>query len=253
MGFFSTKKEVKLEDFCRDFYENSLLNPKIGEKEMTANTINDWVKFLKKAIVEFDNDTIFINIDETKLTYEFEIMSYELFALAWIHSLGDEFVFDQSVFTNKYLQEKGQDNIWNDMEDYNIAVGSSGTYGLNDVGHYRNMMDKGKFFDKQNEIAQKKGFTLSGTDLAIIRRPMNRKFSEKAWASGSTSFGLTLALLQRLGLIEGDAHKHFGLFGHDNSNINLKINDNARLRLNIFMMGIYLNAKKSFDEIKIIV
>ena len=252
MGFFSTKKEVKLEDFCRDFYENSLLNPKIGDKEIKVNTISGWVELVKKAIVEFDNDTTFKNVDINKLTYEFEVMSFEIYALAWIHSLGDEFVFDQSVFTNKYLQEKGKDSVWSDMEDYNIAVGSSGTYGLNDVGHYRNMMDKGKFFDKQNEIAQKKDFVLSGSDLAIIRRPMNRKFSEKAWESGSTIFGLTLALLQRIGLIEGDAYKNFGLFGHDNSNINLGISDNARLRLNTLMYGLYDNAKKSFEDIKII-
>lgn len=252
MGFFTSKKEVKLEEFCRDFYEHSLLNPKIGEKEIKVNTISGWVELVKKAIVEFDNDTAFKNVDINKLTYEFEVMSFEIFALAWIHSLGDEFVFDQSMFTSKYLQEKGEDDVWLGMKEYNIAIGSSVTYGLSDVKYMRNMTERGNFIDKQKAIAKNKGLDSNDSILEIIRRPMNRKFSEKAWETGSTIFGLTLALLQRLSLIEGDAYKNFGLFGHDNSNINLGISDNARLRLNTLMMGIYENAKKSFDDIEII-
>lgn len=253
MGFFSTKKEVKLEDLCRDFYENSLLNPKIGEKEIKVNTINGWVELVKKAIVELDKDTAFADIDVNKLTYEFEVMSFELFALAWMHSFGDEFVFIQSMFTSKFLQEKGKDDIWISMKEYNCAIGSSVTYGLSDVKYYNNMMDTGKFFDRQKEIAKNKGFDLSDSNLEIIRRTMYRKSSETAWGTGATIFGLTLALLQRLGLLHGDEYKNFGLFGHDNSNINLVISDNSRLRLNTLMYGLYDNAKKSFEDVEIII
>jgi len=252
MGFFTSKKEVKLEDFCRDFYEHSLLNPKIGEKEIKVNTINGWVELVKKAIVEFDNDIIFANVDVNKLTYEFEVISFELFALAWMHTFGDDFVFDQSIFTNRYLQEKTKNNIWTDMKEYNIAIGSSVTYGLSDVKYMKNMTERANFMDKYEDIAKNKGFDISDSVLDIIRRLMYRKFSEKAWESGSTIFGLTLALLQRLGLIRGDTYKNFGLFGYDNSNINLRISDNARLRLNTLMSGLYDNAKKSFEDVKII-
>ena len=30
MGLFNRKEKVNLEDFCRDFYDNQILNPKIG-------------------------------------------------------------------------------------------------------------------------------------------------------------------------------------------------------------------------------
>ena len=32
MSFF--KKKVSVEDFCRDFYDNQILNPKIGDMEV---------------------------------------------------------------------------------------------------------------------------------------------------------------------------------------------------------------------------
>lgn len=253
MGFFTSKKEVKLEGFCRDFYENYLLNPKIGEKEIKVNTISGWVELVKKAIVEFDNDTAFANVDVNKLTYEFEVISYELFALAWMHSFGDEFAFEQSMFTNKFLQEKGKNDIWISTKEYNEAIGSSATYGLRDMKYYDYTMDTSKFFDKQQEIAKSKGFELSDSNLEIIRRTMYRKYSEKAWETGATILGLTLALLQRLGLLNGNEYQNFGLFGHDNSNMNLKISDNSRLRLNTLMYGLYDNAKRSFEDIKIII
>jgi len=34
MSFFSRKQEISLEDFCRDIYDNFILNPKIGATEV---------------------------------------------------------------------------------------------------------------------------------------------------------------------------------------------------------------------------
>jgi hypothetical protein len=43
MSFFSKKQEVGLEDFCRDFYENMILNPVVGGVD-GSSVYRDYVK-----------------------------------------------------------------------------------------------------------------------------------------------------------------------------------------------------------------
>lgn len=243
MGFFTTKKEVVLEDFCRDFYETSLLNPKIGDKEIKVNTIGGWAEVIKNLMVETDKDVIFSNIDSQKLTYELTVMSFELFALAWLRQFPNK-LFSQSSFTNEYLSEQGKDSIWKDMEDYNKAIAFSATYGIDANKNYSIIMNRAKLNKQSKDNAESKGVALSDYVLESIYRPTNRQFSEKAWDTGSTLYFLFLVLCQRLGL--GD-----GLGSGDGAN-NTGINNEARFRLSTLMMGIYENAKKSLDNIKII-
>jgi len=244
MGFFTSKEEVRLEDFCRNFYDN-LTSSSIAEGLKIEELVAVW----KKSIVEVDS--VFKDVDLQKLIHEFEVMSFELFALAWTHNFGGELVFEQSIFTNKYLQEKGGSDIWAEMKEYNRAVGSSVTYGLGDIKYARNMNDRGKFSGKLRKIAQDSGLNPSDYDAENIYRPTQRQFSEKAWETGATGFGLSLALCQRLGLAEGDHAKHFGLFHFDNSVINFGINTDARMRMNMAIVVLYEKAKKSMDNIKI--
>lgn len=245
MGFFSSKKEVRLEDFCRNFYDKLTSSP-----IMKGLKIEELAKKTKEKIIEVDS--AFQDVDLQKLTHELEVMSFELFALAWTHSFGGELVFEQSMFTNKYLQEKEKGDIWAEMKEYNRAIGSSVTYGLGDIKYSWSITATGKFSDKLRKIAQDNGLAPSDYDAENIYRPTQRQFSEKAWETGATGFGLSLALCQRLGLAEGDHEKHFGLFGFDNSVINFGINTDARMLLNTAIVILYEGAKESLDNIKII-
>ena len=62
MGFL--KQEVNLEDFCRDFYDNQILNPVIGGVDAGVA----FATVVKKNLDE--SDSIFIDIDLKKLADE---------------------------------------------------------------------------------------------------------------------------------------------------------------------------------------
>ena len=76
MSFFSRKQKISLEDFCRDFYDNQLLNPII--KDVNFGTV------LPDYVID-KIDPLFAHVDKQKLTKELMILRYELFALAWTH------------------------------------------------------------------------------------------------------------------------------------------------------------------------
>lgn len=235
MGFFTTKKEVNIEDVCRGFYEYLISGEKVEELTKEA----------KETIVKIDK--AFAVVDLQKLKYEFTIIGFEIFALAWAHQSEDSLV-SQSIFTNKYLNENGKDDIWNGIKNYNLAVQSSDTYGLSDIKYAQSLTDGANFCDKQKKILQESTVALSESVLESVYRSNWRRKSKKAWKSGATIFGISLALCERLGLTEGDDSKHFGLFGFDNSNINFGINNDARFRLSGFINWLYDEAKQYLDN-----
>ena len=114
MSIFGRKEEVNLEDFCRDFYDNYILNPIVGGVNF-GTALPDYV------INEIDS--LFALIDKHKLTEELMILRFELFALAWTHKfVSGKIVVAQSAFTKHYLHEKERDDIWSGMESYNHMI-----------------------------------------------------------------------------------------------------------------------------------
>jgi len=233
MSFFSKKQEVNLEDFCRNFYDNMILNPKIGD--MGVDDV--FPNYVKESIAEVEPE--FANIDLQKLAAELIIMRFELFALAWQHSFG-ELAIDQSIFTKNYLHEKGRDDIWEGMEHYNKAISHSVTVELSELNKaciYKMRVDLGH---KYIDIAKKNGIDLDKDTayLESIGRPINRISSEKVWKKRITPYFLMLGLCHKLGL--GYGKDYYGP------------NKEAQFRLVVFIRGLYDGAQQSWEDVKII-
>jgi len=235
MSFFSKKQEVNLEDFCRDFYESQILNPKIGEVGIDAMSV--YAKQIKKSVTEIDS--VFVDVDLQKLTYELTVIRFELFALAWLHEFPDK-LFSQSVFTYEYLHEKGRDDIWEGMEKYNVAIADSITTGLSESETLYISRDRMDLFDRQIENAKKNGLDLDSNNSVFgkcIARTINRQFFNKAWKNGHTIYFLMLALCHQLGLGYGPSYTG--------------PNKEAQFRLGATVRGFYDGAEQSMDNVKI--
>lgn len=117
MSFFSRKPEVSLEEFCRDFYENQILNPVIGGVDVGNTYLNQ----VKKTVAEADPK--FNKVDKEKLHKELTILRFELLALAWTHKfISGKNVIVQSAFTKRYLIRKKRDDIWKEMDEYSKMI-----------------------------------------------------------------------------------------------------------------------------------
>jgi len=173
MSFF--KKKVSVEDFCRDFYDNQILNPKIGDMEV-GSAFSDVVI---KEVVEVDQT--FNKVDKQKLANELIVIRFELFALAWTHKfISGENVVAQSAFTKKYLHEKGKDDIWSGMEPYNNMIDSVTLHWLTSQGKINlsfNYNMREDLTAKNIEVAEKLGIENDDS----IARVNHRLWSENAW------------------------------------------------------------------------
>lgn len=233
MSLFSIKQKVKLEAFCREFFDAQILHPVIGG----VNFSSAFPEVVKKSITEAD--TAFKAIDIDKLTNELICLRFELFALAWIHHQGEKLAMAQSLFTKHYLHGENRDDIWDSMNHYNQAVAQSTTVSLDEAEKasiYKMRMD---IADSYIGIAEKTGIDVNDKAyLECLGRPINRLFSEKAWKNNTTSYYLLLALCHKLGL--GSGRDYLGP------------NDEAKFRLSAFIHGLYDGAKQSWDNIRII-
>ena len=228
MGLFNRKEKVNLENFCRDFYDNQILNPKIGVTEV----INVFPEMFKRKIVEVLPE--FENISLQKIKEEITILRFELFALAWMHSFGDKLAVYQSIFTKNYLHEKGRDDIWNGMEHYNRAISHSVTSELSELNQAYIIKRRADLFGKYADIAEKNGMPCTDIGLGLA---INRISSEKAWKKGATPYFIMLKLCHNFGL--GYGKDYYGP------------NKEAQFRLMTFIKGLYDGAQQSWDKVKI--
>jgi len=229
VSFFSKKQEISLEDFCRDFYDNQVLNPKIGVGIEVSNVLPE---MFKEKIVEVLPE--FENISLQKIKEEITILRFELFALAWMHSFGDKLAVDQSIFTKNYLHEKGRDDIWNGMEHYNRAISHSVTSELSKLNQAYIYKMRAGLYDKYADIAEKNGMPSTGIGLGLA---ISRISSEKAWKKGGTPYFIMLKLCHNFSL--GYGKNYYGP------------NKEAQFRLITFIKGFYDGAKQSWDKVKI--
>jgi hypothetical protein len=119
--------------------------------------------------------------------------------------LGDKHAAAQSEFTKRYLEERGQADLWNDMERYNRAVGQSSTLGQSPetaLGRayltFRNRM-VADLFD---------AWCAQGYDPKAVARAANRLFTDVAWGKGATPGLLMVALCEVLGCEVNEEAKH---------------------------------------------
>lgn len=230
MGFFSIKKEVNLEDFCRDFYDNLTFLP-LGGK---IDGMDTFAEFARKTIAEADPK--FADVDLQKLKNELTFLRFELFALAWTHRfINGITVIAQSVFTKHYLQEKGGNEIWAGMAHYNGAIEGATLHWLTSLGKvnmpYNYRMKQG-LADDNSRIA--KEMKINEDEInEIVQMVNNRSWSENAWR-----YKFTLTFLQAA--------------FYKNISINPEILNNEALTQGaIIIKGLYDGAKQSLDNIKI--
>jgi len=228
MSLFSKKPEVNFKDFCRNFYDNQILNPVIGRSDF-GGVFPDYAK---TSLTEVDPD--FAKVDTLLLKNELIALRFELFALAWLHKFGEKPAIAQSFFTKKYLQEKGKIEIWNGMEHYNKGISHSVTAGLGDVNKAFWIRMRADVADKYIADANKNGIFVDES----LGWAINRFFSEKVWKKETTSYYLMLGLCHKLGLGYGpDYHGP---------------KEEAQFRLIVFIRGFYDGAMQSWEKAKII-
>lgn len=192
MGIFCKKKRVSIEDFCRDFYDQNILNSII--RGIDAGKV--YFEAVIKNAAEVDRK--FSKITTEKLASAMIPLHFELFALAWMHKFVGKFAIAQSLFTKQYLHEKGRDDIWNGMEYYNKCVDGTTLNWLTSLGKinlsfwYHTRED---LTAKNNEEAKK-----TGVEDEVVVRVNNRLCSGNAWKQKIILGGLALVLCESLGL-----------------------------------------------------
>ncbi|HKR81449.1 MAG TPA: hypothetical protein VJR27_00415 [Candidatus Saccharimonadales bacterium] len=169
------RKNVDAEGKSTDFYENQVLNPKIGDH----NVGTAFAEVVKQQISEADEQ--FSKVSVKDLSGEITVLRFELFALAWTHKyVSGDMVVSQSSFTKQFLEQKGRHDIWKDMTEYNNMIDSVTLNWLSGLGKTNLSFNYGMREDlskKNIESAQKLGVA----DDDVIARVNNRLWSENAW------------------------------------------------------------------------
>jgi hypothetical protein len=223
MLFFKRKQKVNLEDYCRFFYDNFILNPTIADVDVrVANK-----EVLRKSIVEVAPSID--DIDIQTFFNEITLVRFELFSLAFLHKFGDKKIAAQSQFTKEYLIENNREDIWDNLESYNQAIAISvspnnkpntrkGQVSLAFI--YRMRMD---FFDL---------WLSQGYDGKCVARAVNRILSSSAWNKQLTHKYLMLAFCKRLGYEFNEESKLCNQFGYE-------LNPEAQYRIMAMINGFY--------------
>ena len=176
-----------------------------------------------RSVVEADSR--FGSVDLTAFCNEIVLIRIELFALAWLHQLGDKHIAAQSAFTKRYLELHTQSFMWDALEPYNQAIARSSTLAQSSdkaVGRaYLTLRNKivADFFDQ---------WCSKGVDPKVVARAANRLSTEVAWSRGITSGLLLHTLCSQLGC---------------------ELNEEAQVRLVAVIRGLYDGARKTMKGI----
>ena len=222
MGLFSRKRKVSTEEFCTEFYDQSIFLSDIGG-------FDPWVTVCKtshKSIAEVD--PTFEQVDLSAFTFELRALRLEVFGIAWFHCVKDKFVPDQSEFTKCYLEEHGFADIWESMEDYNQATARS-TVGGHDTNSRSGCASV--VYLNQMRVSLFESWMKLGYDLKAVARASNRLGSEISWKSKRVHTYLAFALTDKLGC---------------------EVNDEARFRILAIIQGFYAGSSESIKEVKVI-
>lgn len=228
MSFFSKKRVATPEEISRDFYENYILNPMIGNGKVDVNVI--FSETIKKLLVEADQN--FVDVSEKKIGDEIIILRFELFALAWMHKFAGKLAITQSLFTKRYLHEKGRNDIWKNIEHYNKFVNGATLNWLANLGK----MNLGFWYRMREDLTKKNDAEgkIAGAEGEVITRANNRLCSENAWKQKIIPGALALAFCENLNLDPNE------------------LSEEASFRLAAIIRGLYDGAYQSFDNIKLV-
>ena len=178
MSFFSRKKEVKIEDFCRDFYENITFYPRT-DKIVDMET---YAEIIKGMAIQLDSK--FADVDIQKLKDELAALRFELFALAFTHKfVSNKTIIAQSIFTKHYLQEREKNDILDGMDSYNRTIKIATVNWLDGLGkinlpYNHRMMNS--LCEENAKIIKEMGIGADEMD-DILKKVNNRTWSENSW------------------------------------------------------------------------
>ena len=221
MSIFNRKPKIKVDEFCRNFYNTQILFPNVGN--IDVNSI--YFDTVKKSIVEVNPS--FAKIDGQLFQSEMILIRFELFSLAWLHKFGENHTVEQSELTKSYLTENNREDIWGKLEPYNRAVARSITYG------YKADNPNGRTFLVSIDSMRMQMFEKwhkQNFDSNCIARSVNRLSSETAWKKNMTAGFIVMTLCEHL---------------------NCELNEDAQFRLMANIYGIYSGAMNAFDEVEI--
>ncbi len=230
MRFFTTKKEVKLEDFCRDFYENITFYPRTDKVvDMEA-----YAEIIKGMAIQVDSK--FTDVDIQKFADELTALRFELLALAFTHKfVSNKIIIAQSIFTKHYLKEKVKSDIWDVMGSYNRTINSATLDWLAGLGKvnlpYNHRMMNSLCEENANLIKEMRINTDEMDDF--LKKVNNRTWSENSWR-----YKFILSYLQ--------------INLYKNLNINPEtLNDAVLAHIATTIKCFYDEAKKSLAKVKI--
>jgi hypothetical protein len=235
--FFQRKKHKRpLEMLCEDFYEDSILNPSIGEGRV--DVLATFAQTHKTLIAE--QDARFADIDTKILATETINLRFELFGLAFLHLFGPDTAVKASLFTHDYLLAKERHKIWGDMEAYNQQIYHSTLSLEKKMGasweRYVVLSNKARFelFTKHLDEARRRGVDVEKDNFGTgIARPVNRLFTEKPWKDGTTARFLIIPLCDRLGF-----------------DSEFLPNESARMALAAIITGFYNGARDALERVE---
>ncbi len=225
MSLFSKKIKISLVEYCSYYYDEFLLKHRVENGIISDEILGGF----RNSIIE--KDIRFEKVSPQKFIDELLPLQLELFALVWLHKYGDKSAVAQSMFTKEYLYNKKLEKIWLGMEKYNQSINRSSVVGLDKPQIVLNNKRKAdlantyiKFFRINNiELDERSG------------RPINRLFTENAWAKGITPGFLMLAFSNTLEIEEDFQPKEDG-----------------QLYLITILMEMYNIIMHSLNEVKIV-
>lgn len=227
MKFFNRKPKVRLDVFCRDFYDNQILHRVIGGLSVIDGMSVGEIYFDAVRGYVTEADSSFASVDLQMFAAEMVALRFEVFGLAWLHEVGDRHAAAQTEFTQRYLEEHGKLDIWESIEPYNQAVARSSTLGQKpDTPSGRAYL----VFVDGMRIQMFEKWSEQGFDLKCVARTANRLSTEEAWKKNLTPGFLMLTLCDRL---------------------SCEVNEEAQFRLITTIIGLYNGTKEVLGEVKI--
>jgi hypothetical protein len=198
VGMFQSKQKVSIEECCREFYESNIFKADFRSTDVFRNYLDTAVKLIREIAPSFKE------IDAKVFQREAIALKIELFALAWMHKLGKEkYTLPQAVYTKRYLQERGQSDIWEIMTHYNEAIAIS----IKEV--VMGERSKNTWIGWMNDLksSQFEKWVKAGVDPECAARVCGREGTEVIWKRNITVNSLSARLADRIGCNENLKNK----------------------------------------------
>lgn len=222
MGLFDRKPKVSVQQWCNEFYSNSVFAPLIGGAdpwELFCSSVRDQVE---------QGDSTVSRVAGQMLSDQMLALRLEVIGIAWMIRVKDDFSPKQSQCTQEYLAAHNQDHYWEMMEPYNQAVAKAtvgGSGGSTAAGRahitFMNSM-RAQLFDEWSA-------TVSNPKHAA--RAANRVGSDVPWKSQKTHVYLSFALTDQL---------------------QCEVNEKSRRSLMAVIQGFFDGASEELKKVKIV-